>query len=146
MALAAIFGVVAEANRYFAGAGALGAAEDRSGAHGDGAVDDGRDRSGASRILCQPFIPGSAAKLLDLLAVPADQRSFAACRDADSAGAGHGAAGAGAGVSALCRAGRRRRTPSMLVDSHCHLDFPDFAEERDGRRRARARRPASAAW
>jgi TatD DNase family protein len=19
----------------------------------------------------------------------------------------------------------------MLVDSHCHLDFPDFAEERD---------------
>ena len=20
---------------------------------------------------------------------------------------------------------------SMLVDSHCHLDFPDFAEERD---------------
>ena len=33
----------------------------------------------------------------------------------------------------------------MLVDSHCHLDFPDFADELDARGRARARRPASAA-
>jgi methionyl-tRNA synthetase len=29
-------------------------------------------------ILCQPFMPASAAKLLDLLAVPEDARSFAA--------------------------------------------------------------------
>jgi len=29
-------------------------------------------------ILIQPFMPGSAAKLLDLLAIPTDQRSFAA--------------------------------------------------------------------
>jgi methionyl-tRNA synthetase len=28
-------------------------------------------------ILALPFMPGSAAKLLDLLAVPADQRTFA---------------------------------------------------------------------
>jgi methionyl-tRNA synthetase len=28
-------------------------------------------------ILCQPFMPGSAAQLLDLLAVPADRRRFA---------------------------------------------------------------------
>ena len=27
-------------------------------------------------ILCQPYIPGSAEKLLDLLAVPADRRRF----------------------------------------------------------------------
>ena len=34
----------------------------------------------------------------------------------------------------------------MLVDSHCHLDFPDFADELDARgRRARAP-PASGAW
>jgi TatD DNase family protein len=32
----------------------------------------------------------------------------------------------------------------MLVDSHCHLDFPDFASELDAVV-ARAR-PASAAW
>ena len=36
-------------------------------------------------------------------------------------------------------AGMRRRLTPMLVDSHCHLDFPDFAEERDGDRRARRR-------
>ncbi|MCC2689397.1 MAG: methionine--tRNA ligase, partial [Rhizobiaceae bacterium] len=28
-------------------------------------------------ILCQPFIPGSASKLLDLLATPQAERSFA---------------------------------------------------------------------
>ncbi|MEX2035606.1 MAG: methionine--tRNA ligase, partial [Xanthobacteraceae bacterium] len=28
-------------------------------------------------ILCQPFMPASAGKLLDLLAIPAEQRSFA---------------------------------------------------------------------
>src|SRR6266849_1055313 len=39
-------------------------------------------------------------------------------------------------LPALCRSGSRRRRVrdgmrNMLVDSHCHLDFPDFAEERD---------------
>jgi methionyl-tRNA synthetase len=32
-------------------------------------------------ILCQPFIPGSAAKLLDLLGVAADRRGFAQLGD-----------------------------------------------------------------
>ena len=31
----------------------------------------------------------------------------------------------------------------MLIDSHCHLDFPDFADDLDGRDRARAAPPAS---
>jgi methionyl-tRNA synthetase len=35
-------------------------------------------------ILCQPYIPGSAAKLLDLLAVPEDRRSFANLGAADA--------------------------------------------------------------
>jgi methionyl-tRNA synthetase len=39
-------------------------------------------------ILCQPYIPGSAAKLLDLLAVPADKRSFADIADDDALVAG----------------------------------------------------------
>ena len=37
-------------------------------------------------------------------------------------------------LPALCRRGGRDKdggTGSMLVDSHCHLDFPDFAAERD---------------
>ena len=42
------------------------------------------ETSAASRILCQPYIPGSAAKLLDLLAVPADERDFAHVADADA--------------------------------------------------------------
>ncbi len=40
-ALDAIWKVVADANRYFAGAGALGVEEDRSGADGNGALCDG---------------------------------------------------------------------------------------------------------
>jgi Tat protein secretion system quality control protein TatD with DNase activity len=32
----------------------------------------------------------------------------------------------------------------MLVDSHCHLDFPDFAADTRRRHGARRRRPASA--
>lgn len=48
-------------------------------------------------ILCQPFIPGSAAKLLDLLAVPEDKlRTFANIGAAD-ARARDGAARAQAG-------------------------------------------------
>ena len=35
-------------------------------------------------ILCQPYIPASAEKLLDLLAVPADRRAFAQVGDADA--------------------------------------------------------------
>ena len=43
VALAAIFGVVAEANRYFAGQEPWALQEERSGAHGDGAVHDRRN-------------------------------------------------------------------------------------------------------
>src|SRR5207302_9070576 len=37
-------------------------------------------------------------------------------------------------ISALCRSAGRLsggKAPVMLVDSHCHLDFPDFAAERE---------------
>ena len=127
--------------------GAVGAGQDRSGS--------GRARSSTSRPKCcgrsrswrSRSCRTSAAKLLDLLAVPPDERDFAALGGAQRIAAGRRAAGARAGVSALCRAGARQpRADAMLVDSHCHLDFPDFADELDGdRRRARAR-PASAAW
>ena len=34
-------------------------------------------------ILCQPFVPASAGKLLDLLGLPADQRQFTRLGDAN---------------------------------------------------------------
>src|SRR6185295_12644546 len=44
---------------------------------------------------------------------------------------GSGAARARAGVPALCGAGSPQGLRTMLVDSHCHLDFPDFKQELD---------------
>jgi methionyl-tRNA synthetase len=74
-ALAAIFGVVAEANRYFAGEAPWGLKK----------TDPERmetvlwvtaETVRRVAILCQPYIPGSAGKLLDILAVPEDRRQF----------------------------------------------------------------------
>jgi methionyl-tRNA synthetase len=74
-ALAAIFGVVAEANRYFAGEAPWGLKK----------TDPERmetvlwvtaETVRRIAILCQPYIPGSAGKLLDTLAVPEDRRQF----------------------------------------------------------------------
>jgi methionyl-tRNA synthetase len=39
-------------------------------------------------ILSQPYIPGSAAKLLDMLAVPADAREFVHVGDANALASG----------------------------------------------------------
>ena len=62
--LNAVWAVVADANRYFASRGALGAGQDRSAAAGHDAL---RHRRGAAagRHPGQPFMPASAAKLLD---------------------------------------------------------------------------------
>ena len=89
-------------------------------------------------IMTQPFMPASMAKLLDLLSVSASARNFAdaeAVQGLDARSAycprptpifpryvercGALAFVSDAGVS------------TMLIDSHCHLDFPDFAAERD---------------
>ncbi|MER8527211.1 methionine--tRNA ligase [Mesorhizobium sp. M0814] len=76
LALAAIFGVVAEADRYFASQQPWALSKS----------DPERMKTvlwttievvRRVTLLCQPFVPGSAAKLLDLLAVPADNRDFA---------------------------------------------------------------------
>ncbi|PYE86948.1 methionine--tRNA ligase [Phyllobacterium leguminum] len=75
-ALAAIFAVVAEANRYFAGQEpwALRKTDPERMATVLYVTAEVLRRVA---ILAQPFIPGSAAKLLDILAVSADQRNFA---------------------------------------------------------------------
>ena len=73
--LGAVWAVVAEANRYFAGAAPWALAR----------TDPARQWTvlyvtaeviRQVAILAQPFMPGSAAKLLDLLAIPAGEREF----------------------------------------------------------------------
>lgn len=76
-ALNAIWAVVAEANRYFAGEAPWALAK----------TDPARQKTvlyvtaeviRQVAILTQPFMPEASAKLLDLLGVPAEQRDFAA--------------------------------------------------------------------
>jgi methionyl-tRNA synthetase len=76
-AINAVWAVVAEANRYFAGEAPWALAK----------TDPARQATvlyvtaeviRQIAILAQPFIPASAEKMLDLLAVPVDARSFAA--------------------------------------------------------------------
>ncbi len=126
-ALAAIFAVVAEANRYFAGQ-APWALKKTDPARMEAVLFTTAETVRRVALLCQPFMPGAAGRLLDLLAVPEAERGFAFCDDAHALKPGTALAGAGAGLPALRRSGRGRL---MLVDSHCHLDFPEFAAERD---------------
>jgi methionyl-tRNA synthetase len=74
--LNAVWGVVADANRYFAGEAPWALAK----------TDPAKQATvlyvtaevlRQVAMLAQPFVPTSAGKLLDLLAIPADERSFA---------------------------------------------------------------------
>ena len=145
LALAAIFAVVAEANRYFAGAGALGAEEDRSGAHGDGAVDDRRNRPARG----DP-VPALHARLGGEAARPAGgaggrSATFAHLGDAHALVPGT-ALPAPQGVFPRYVEQDRRQTD---VDARRQPLPSRFSGFRRGARRqwSRApRRPASAAW
>ena len=74
-ALGAIFAVVAEADRYFAGE-APWALKKTDPARMETVLHTTAETVRRLALLCQPFMPGSAEKLLDLLAVPADERGF----------------------------------------------------------------------
>jgi len=74
-ALAAIFGVVAEANRYFAGQEPW-ALKKTDPARMETVLHTTAETIRRVALMCQPFMPTSAARLLDLLAVPADERAF----------------------------------------------------------------------
>jgi methionyl-tRNA synthetase len=74
-ALAAIFAVVAEADRYFAGE-APWALKKTDPARMETVLHTTAETVRRLAILCQPFMPGSGEKLLDLLAVPAEARGF----------------------------------------------------------------------
>ena len=74
--LNAVWAVVAEANRYFAGEAPWALAKTDPGAAGEPCSTSPPRSIRQVAILAQPFMPGSAAKLLDLLAVPAEERQF----------------------------------------------------------------------
>jgi methionyl-tRNA synthetase len=86
-ALAAIFAVVAEADRYFAGE-APWALKKTDPVRMETVLHTTAEIVRRLAILCQPFMPGSAEKLLDLLAVPADARGFDRVGDVDALVAG----------------------------------------------------------
>jgi methionyl-tRNA synthetase len=74
--LASIIAVVSEADRYFAGQEPW-ALKKTDPARMATVLTVTADVVRQVGILLQPFMPGSAAKLLDLIAIPADERSFA---------------------------------------------------------------------
>ncbi|MFB2551612.1 methionine--tRNA ligase [Ensifer soli] len=80
-ALAAIIAVVSEADRYFAGE-APWALKKTDPARMATVLYVTAETVRQIAILLQPFMPESAGKLLDLVAVPADRRSFAALGEA----------------------------------------------------------------
>jgi methionyl-tRNA synthetase len=75
--LAAVWAVVAEANRYFAGEAPWALAKTDPARQGTVLYVTAEVLRQVA-ILAQPFMPGSAAKLLDLLAVPGAERQFGA--------------------------------------------------------------------
>lgn len=77
VALAAIFAVVADANRYFAGQEPW-ALKKTDPARMETVLWTTAEVIRRVALLCQPFIPGSAEKLLDLLSVDASDRDFVA--------------------------------------------------------------------
>jgi methionyl-tRNA synthetase len=74
--LNAVWVVVADANRYFAGEAPWALAKTDPARQGTVLYVTAEVLRQVA-ILCQPFMPESAGKLLDLLAIPADRRSFA---------------------------------------------------------------------
>lgn len=74
--LNALWSVIAEANRYFAGEAPWALAKSDPKRQGT-VLYTTAEVIRQIAILVQPFMPASAAKLLDLLAIPADERTFA---------------------------------------------------------------------
>jgi methionyl-tRNA synthetase len=82
-----IWAVVADANRYFAGEAPWSLAKSDPQRMGTILYVTAEVLRQVA-ILVQPFMPNSAGRLLDLLAVPADQRTFASLADAHRIAAG----------------------------------------------------------
>jgi methionyl-tRNA synthetase len=79
--LNAVWAVVADANRYFAGEAPWALAKTDPARQGT-VLYVTAEVVRQVAILCQPFIPASAGKLLDILGIPANERSFDRLGDA----------------------------------------------------------------
>ncbi len=124
-----VWAVVADANRYFASEAPWALAKTDPERQGTVLYVTAEVLRQVG-ILAQPFVPTSAAKLLDLLGGAGGRARVSALAAERRVKAGRYAAATRAGFPALRRAGGEGLTV-MLVDSHCHLDFPDFAAELD---------------
>ena len=124
-ALDAIWKVVADANRYFAGQEPW-ALKKTDPARMETVLYVTAEVLRIVGILIQPYVPQSAAKLLDLLGVSA-RRLYGL---AEAAGFGRGAARASADFPALCGGGGSpgKELSFLVVDSHCHLDYEGLTE------------------
>jgi len=85
--LNAVWAVVAEANRYFAGEAPWALAKTDPTRQGT-VLYVTAEVIRQVAILAQPFVPSAAAKLLDLLAIPAGERAFQALGGASRIAAG----------------------------------------------------------
>ncbi len=110
--LSAIWAVVADANRYFAGEAPWALAKTDPARQGT-VLYVTAEVIRQVAILTQPFMPASAAKLLDLLAVPPAERHFSGAGRSPPDRGRRTASGTGAGFSALC--GQRSERAGVML-------------------------------
>ena len=110
--LNAVWAVVADANRYFAGEAPWALAKTDPARQGT-VLYVTAEVLRQIAILAQPFMPGSAGKLLDLLAVPAAERNFSFLDGKHRLAGGAMLPAPVAGLSALCRTGGERGPIAM---------------------------------
>ena len=128
--LNAVWAVVADANRYFASEAPWAQAKTDPKRQGTDPL-----RHGGSSAQSSNLARCRSCRVLPLVCLncwhfgPRRTRLLRAVRPVNASPPAATAA-AGAGVPALCRAGGEGLN-QCWCDSHCHLDFPDFAAELD---------------
>ena len=135
-------------------AGALGEAQDRSGADGDGALRDGGSAARASPSWRSPYADCRRQSCSTCSPSPADAAELRGC-----SAAGHCAGGRNASLPAPAPvfpryvepAETRSRSDRKATEPDARRQplpsrFPGFRRRASTRRRARAARPASGAW
>ena len=133
--LNAVWAVVADANRYFAGEAPWALAKTDPARQGT-VLYVTAEVLRQIAILAQPFMPASAAKTArSAWRCPAAERDFAFLGGKHRIAAGAKLPAPAPVFPRYVEPATRRRNSHAekicLIDSHCHLDFPDFADELD---------------